>query len=792
MITYKIKLLDKSEPTKVCTKKKFLELVDLPSVAEKTAKYQAARKAYKEGKISKDDFDDLKKNTKGKLPVYMPHACGFLNNYRNADNAIASGASMFDMDNIENPGDFYAQNVEGRIEELGILLAHITPSGEGLRLVFKAPKELTIGEAQFWMANKLAVETYDTSCQDLSRPSYFFPRAYLLYINDEMFAEEFLSQEISDSERTAIQVLAQERKGTHATCATATAANTASDFSATTADGTNAPHMFRVSDDIEIPYEDIINEWFSLTGGEPYDGCRNARLSQLAFHIRNICDRNQALMLEIMPSYGLPQDEMKTIISSACETKKGGYFQTKVIKQAIKLAAMKNGKTAAASALDKYEDDAPQMPTKLPPFMKLMLSNVPEIYRPAVAMSIFAAMNAHIHNVHLHYVDGKFKEPTSMCILVAPTGEGKSCVDDPIAHIMADIDARDAINAAEDKRIKEENAKKGANDRKLARPDNCVIQRVLPNITVARLFQSLADAQGHFLYMQMNELDGFNKLKEGANNYHHLLIRLAYDCAKDGQMRVGYQSVTEFVNVKLLFNASTTPTNLMKFFPRQALVDGTVNRINFASIPEQADDADIPQQGDYLESFDEQLKPYIDNLLNAKDNAKIGNQTYLKIPKATAFAKKMLEHCKQITILSGSKAYKSFSRRAVLSAWFRACILYIVHGCHWSAAIEELAMWSLDTDLHYKMKFFGDALQEEIDKEQRVLHPSKSGTENWLELLPEVFTAEDLQILRAQKNCNSSSSSSVASQIRNYVHRNYVKRNADGTFTNLYKLNSNS
>ncbi|MDO4159642.1 MAG: DUF3987 domain-containing protein [Prevotellaceae bacterium] len=775
--------------------KKFNELIDLPSVAKNTADYQAARKLYKEGKISKEEFAELKKKTKGRLPVYMPHASAFLNNYRNDENAIPSGGCMLDLDDIGDARAFYEENVESRIDELGILLAHITPSGEGLRINFKAPKDLTLAEAQLWIANRLGIEKYDTSCCDYARPSYVPTRANLLYISDEFFAEEFLSQEISEAERTAIQVLAQERKGTHATCATSTAAetaaDTASDFSTTTADGTNAPHMFRVSDDVEIPYEDIINEWFSLTGGEPYDGCRNARLSQLAFHIRNICDRNQALMLEIMPDYGLPKDEMKTIIASACETKKGGYFQTKVIKQAIKLAAMKNGKTAAASALDKYEDDAPQMPTKLPPFMRLMLSNVPDIYKPAVAMSIFAALNAHIHNVHLHYVDGKFKEPTSMCILVAPTGEGKSCVDDPIAHIMADIDARDAINAAEDKRIKEENAKKGANDRKLARPENCVIQRVLPNITVARLFQSLADAQGHFLYMQMSELDGFNKLKEGANNYHHLLIRLAYDCAKDGQMRVGYQSVTEFVNVKLLFNASTTPTNLMKFFPRQALVDGTVNRINFASIPEQADDADIPQQGDYLESFDEQLKPYIDNLLNAKDNARIGNQTYLKIPKATAFAKKMLEHCKQITILSGSKAYKSFSRRAVLSAWFRACMLYIVHGNHWSAALEELVMWSLDYDLHNKMKFFGDALQEEIDKEQRVLHPAKSGTVNWLELLPEVFTVDDLNMLRAQKNCTSVSSS-AATQIRNYVHRNHVKRNPDGTFTNLYKLNNNS
>lgn len=783
MYTYKNSATNSKEPTKKCTKEKFLEILGSAIVAKKIAEYRDDLKKLKNGDITKEFFNDRKKLTKGSLPVFMFQAREFINGERNSDNALPSGMSPFDLDHIGDANAFYINNVESRIDELGIVCAHITPSGEGLRLVFKVPTGLSLPEAQLWLATRLDTE-YDAICKDYARCSYAPQLEDLLYLNDEMFANKVLSQEIPEQEVAVIKALAQQQGGKSKEKAVKAAAEAVVATTAAVEAIAEATAPLRDLTLNGVPYADIIDEWFQLTGGEPVQGCRNARLSQLAYHLRNICDRDQALMLQIMPSFGLPQEEMKALIASACKTTKGGYFMTRDIQKAISLAAAKNGKQVTAGTLAKYEDDAPEMPTVLPPFMKLILSNVPDIYKPAVAMSVFAPLGAHIHGVRLRYIDNKFKEPTFMCCLVAPSGAGKSCVDQPIAHIMADILARDEINRAKDVEIKRENAHLGANTKKKELPaEYRIIQCPLPNITAPRLFEMLDNAQGHFLYTQMDELDGFNKLKD-KENYHHYLMRIGYDCAADGQDRVGAQSVNVKCKVRWNWNASTTPGNCLDFFNGQAPTNGTVNRITFCTIPEQDDDAPIPVEGIYTEAFDKALKPYIDNVCKAQNNAKIGSEEYLAIPKANALAKKMDEHCKAINKLSGSKAYKDLFKRACVSAWFRACLLYIIHG-KWLKSFDDLIMWTLDNDLHVKMKLFGGIIEAAKAREDKIMHTPKSNT-NWLELLPEVFTADDLAKVRAQKNAKSND---TLSQIRNYVRRNTVKRNGDGTFTNLYKLN---
>lgn len=786
MYTYKNSATNSKEPTKECSKEKFLEILGSAIVAKKIAEYRADLKKLEKGDITKNFFDDRKKLTKGSLPVFMFQAREFINGERNSDNALPSGMSPFDLDHIGDARAYYNNNVESRIEELGIVCAHVTPSGEGLRLVFKVPTGLSLPEAQLWLATRLGITEYDECCKDYARCSYAPQYEDLLYLNDEMFSRKVLSQEIPEQEVAVIKALAQKGgKGEKAVKAAAEAVVATTAAVEAIAEATAPLRDLTLNG---VPYADIIDEWFQLTGGYPYEGCRNARLSQLAYHLRNICDKDQALMLQIMPDYGLPKAEMKALIASACETKKGGYFMTKDIQKAISLAAAKNGKQVAAGSLAKYEDDAPEMPTVLPPFMKLILSNVPDVYKPAVAMAVFAPLGAHIHGVRLRYIDNKFKEPTFMCCLVAPSGAGKSCVDQPIAHIMRDIIERDDINRAVDVKIKKENAHLGANAKKKELPaENRIIQCPLPNITAPRLFEMLDNAQGHFLYSQLDELDGFNKLKD-KENYHHYLMRIGYDCAEDGQDRVGAQSVNVKCKVRWNWNASTTPGNCLDFFNGQAPTNGTVNRITFCTIPEQDDDAPIPVEGIYTEAFDKELKPYIDNVCKAKNNARIGSEAYLKIDKAAALAKKMDAHCKAINKLSGSKAYKDLFKRACVSAWFRACLLYIAHGNKWHKSYEDFIMWTLDNDLHAKMKLFGSIIEAAKERENKIMHTPKSNA-NWLELLPVIFTADDLAKLRAEKNAKTSD---TLTQIRTYVARNKVKRNEDGTFTNLYKLNNNS
>ena len=118
------------------------------------------------------------------LPVLTPHAI-FKNGERKNAEAIPSGLSMYDIDHIENPRDYYHSMIEDRISELGIVTAHVTPSTEGLRLIFEIPAGMTLAQAQKWMSEQLGDENYDGSVKDYARCSYLVPRAYILYLDEE-------------------------------------------------------------------------------------------------------------------------------------------------------------------------------------------------------------------------------------------------------------------------------------------------------------------------------------------------------------------------------------------------------------------------------------------------------------------------------------------------------------------------------------------------------------------------------------------------------------------------------
>ena len=134
--------------------------------------------------MTREEFENYKRAMKKKLPVLTPHAI-FKNGERNNANAIPSGLSMYDIDHIENPRGYYQAMIADRISELGVVMAYVTPSTEGLRLIFEMPAGMTLAEAQKWMSEQLDDKNYDGRVKDEARCSYLVPRAYLLYLDEE-------------------------------------------------------------------------------------------------------------------------------------------------------------------------------------------------------------------------------------------------------------------------------------------------------------------------------------------------------------------------------------------------------------------------------------------------------------------------------------------------------------------------------------------------------------------------------------------------------------------------------
>ena len=405
--------------------------------------------------------------------------------------------------------------------------------------------------------------------------------------------------------------------------------------------------------------------------------------------------------------------------------------------------------------------EPPAMPEKLPKLVELLISRTPEIYKPAVAHAIFPPLATHLWQTSFRYIDNVVHEATLSTCLLAGTGAGKSSVNKPISYIMEDIRKRDAENLKREKEWKEEMTRKGANKDKRKRPDNLVIQEIDADMTNPAFVMRTAEAQGRFLYTSLNELDQFDALK-GTGNQHFRIMCLASDSDNQyGQTRVGTQSVTERVTIRFNWNASTTIQKGQRYFLK-VLTDGPISRINFCTIPEREIGDEMPVFGDYDDAYREGLKPYIENLNNARG--------LIDCPEAFQLALKLKDENAEFSRLSQDRVYENLSFRANVIAYLKACVLYVANGCKWEPEIDEFIRWSERYDLYCKMRFFGDAIKRANFSNEK---SSKRGPANLLQQLPDIFNFQQAEYLRSQLGMDKKGTPSM---LRNWVNRNYIRK----------------
>ena len=409
---------------------------------------------------------------------------------------------------------------------------------------------------------------------------------------------------------------------------------------------------------------------------------------------------------------------------------------------------------------DEDYPEPPAMPEKLPKLVELLISRTPEIYKPAVAHAIFPPLATHLWQTSFRYIDNVVHEATLSTCLLAGTGAGKSSVDKPIRYIMEDIRKRDAENLKREKEWKEEVTRKGANKDKRKRPDNLVIQEIDADMTSPAFVMRTAEAQGRFLYTSLNELDQFDALR-GSGNQQFRIMCLAFDPFNlFGQQRVGVQSVTERVTIRFNWNASTTIQKGQRYFSK-VLTDGPISRINFCTIPEREIGDEMPVYGDYDDAYREALKPYIENLNNARG--------LIDCPEAFQLALKLKDENAEFSRLSQDRVYENLSFRANVIAYLKACVLYVANGCKWEPEIDEFIRWSERYDLYCKMRFFGDAIKRANDTGEK---SSKRGPSNMLMQLPDEFTYQQVIDLRV---ANGMSQKGTSKMLGNWKDRHYIR-----------------
>lgn len=410
---------------------------------------------------------------------------------------------------------------------------------------------------------------------------------------------------------------------------------------------------------------------------------------------------------------------------------------------------------------DEDYPDPPEMPKKLPKLVELLISRTPEIYKPAVAHAIFPPLATHLWKTRFRYIDNVEHEARLMTLLLAGTGAGKSSVNRPIDFIMEDIRLRDAENLKREKAWKDEMLRKGANKDKRKRPENLIIQEIDADMTNPAFVMRTAEAQEHFLYTSLNELDQFDALKGSGSQQFRIMCLAADPGNKYGQTRVGTMSVTERVTIRFNWNASTTIQKGQRYFSK-VLTDGPISRINFCTIPEREIGEEMPVYGTYDESYREALRPYIENL-----NKVTG---LIECKEAFQLALKLKDENAEFARLSQDRTFENLSFRANVIAYLKACVLYVANGCKWEPEIDEFIRWSEQYDLYCKMRFFGDMIAKENYMAER---SSKRGPQNLLQILPDDFTAAQLLAIRLEHGLDAKGTDMM---IRQWLHRNYIRR----------------
>ena len=804
----------RSREVQVCTPELFHRAIKGSKVSLICAEIEDALEKLRRGELKKEEYERMKTQLKSQLPILTPHAT-FKNGRRLNADAIPSGLSIYDKDHIPNPRGYWEEKQKILAQKSvldSICLVHVTPSTEGLRLIFKIPKGMTLAEAQKWMSEQLEDNDYDSCVKDLARPSFLVPEDYILYI-DEAKLFEVANTSLNIKEGGASESEDLKQGGLHRTN------NRNSVASNDKGEGFDAPPTLersgserrvgavspsplrgegrgeRWSPPYEggtgwlgktsetqfpqeyngIPYATLVTKLVELLGGEPQHGSRNTFIFTLACYLRYICDDNADWVKSVIPIFGEEQKRAFTTVESAC-ARKQSHVMPGIVRKAIKLCQdeLEKGQDKNYEEADfgdignpnSYFYHVNELPPKLPRLIKLLVSKTPKMYQPAVSQAVFPPLAAHLCSTRFRYIDNVEHEATLMSILCAPTGSGKECVSEPINHIMADIRTRDAEQRAREKAWKDECNSKGSNKDKRERPEGLVIQEVNIDMTNPAFVLRMKEAEEHFLYAKVNELNLFDALK-GKTNQHFRIMELAFDLGIYGQDRVGVQSVTETVRVRFNWNASCTPKKCRDYF-RRVVTDGPVSRISFSTIDRRPCGSEIPVYGSYDAAFDEELRPYIENLVKARG--------LVDCPQAFKLAQKLVGENAEFARLSQNYVFENLSFRANVIAYLKACVLYVANGMKWEKSIEDFVRWSERYDLWCKLKLFGQMIYEADNEQAKTDREFVSGPKNLLRMLPDEFTLEDYLKLRRQQGFEGDDRKRAMNAINQWVHRGYVAR----------------
>ena len=795
------------------TKQKWDVLIDSPEVKNICARIAALNP-------DAPDFNDRKQALKRRLPVILPHACNFANGKRISADATPSGLAMLDVDHVDNPQEWFRQAHPMPVDHFGewfeangIYLIAITASGHGLRIIGERLAGETIEAAQMRMAEALEIKEYDAVTKDLARASYVVPRDYILWLDESGLLE--MPEEAASIMRDTIPLALPPHQDSPSVPSELDSDSKhgfdsrqrvvpPSDLSLTLSGEPEGCRGVGVTAGEEpayrgIPYRDIVQQLMLSIGAADgaVQGERNTVYFSLANYMRYICDFNAALLLQVLPSFGLSEQERKQAIASAIGRPRKSEMPL-VLQSSIAICEreMTNDKSQMANA--KSTDLA--LP-ELPRLLKLLCRRLPAEYRPAMVIASLPVLGTLATRVRFEYLDRQEQSLSFFSCITAPAASGKSFIRKPVDLMLTPINEQDAIErekeqAYKDKLRASKNSKNQPEDPHACPRNNGV------SISIAKLLQLLTYAQGKHLIGIGEEMDTLVKSeKAGVWSQKSDIYRLAFDNAEYGQ---AYMSDASFnAHIKVYYNLllTGTPNSMKRFF--KDLENGLATRVCFAQLPDTSF-TEIPVFAPYTEAEKAEIIRWARQLdaigrsecsvsassasgrsLSVAPESYSGNRglVFISCPQVGTVISDWLERKRQQAIDADSHAMDTLRRRAAVIGFRAGMLCYLLENSKWTKVVGEFAEWVAEYVFRNQMELWGDQMEQLLTGALDA-QTERGAASSLLALLPEEFSTGDLIKLRARKG-QSVTSTSIKSLISRWKSHQRIEKIGDARWKRL-------
>ena len=702
----------RAQQGELCTYEKFLEASRSPLVAELCAA------------IAREPDHEKQQQMKKQLPIITFNAC--FDGQRKNELAQPSGGYMVDLDGVGDPFRFYSEHICGRKEELGIVYVGETPSRHGLRIVAGCrPEFSTIAECQQWLSDRIGCPC-DPACKDWARASYVVPDTYHYYLDAKaMFQDEPAVR--YEAKANAPGATATERRGPKPA-----------------SDNPEAYPSWATASTIQsfrgIQLSTIAVEWLRTTGGEPVEGERNSRLFDCAKALRHITDFNEAAILDALPTYGLSDSEMRSLVHSACSSPRGS--RPKELDDLLsRIAATPDGDSdiAATPTLDM-----PLPP--LPPLFRQLARIAPRDFVVATILSLLPLLGTLASKLRARYLDKRMHSPSFQVSLEAPQASGKSFMGQLATLVLAPIAQRDQAQRQREQEYNEKAAELKMTGLKVT-PENRdellgqrpkgIIRCVPATISITKMLMRMENACGLHLIAVSEEIDTVTKAFKRAISSYSDALRVSFDNGLYGQ---DYASENSYSGIlPLYYNTlfSGTPKAMRRFYPD--VEDGLVSRVTFVQLPDQFGKP-MPVWGDLTAKESAEVQRQIRRL---DEVSIVGDAVQpdhvMQLDFLNRALGQWLREQQQEAVRTDNRTLDIFCRRAAVVGFRAGMLAWFLYGEKDSRSVHRntvlFAQWVA-----------GQMLMQHLLRFQ--IDGSGSNTNHWEDayrMLPDEFTRDDLQ-----------------------------------------------